>query len=64
MVRNDELSELLSRDQLLMVMANKQAFQGFTERPPQFPPTFKFEPGTADYDMKYLKRNIPFLVFY
>lgn len=52
MIRNDKLGELLKRDQLSIAMCEGRAFSDLVERLPQFPPTFKFEPGTDEYDMK------------
>ncbi|XP_055592840.1 phosphatidylinositol 4,5-bisphosphate 5-phosphatase A isoform X4 [Uranotaenia lowii] len=52
MVNRDELKKLIERDQLLLVRREGRAFQKLNERLPQFPPTFKFEPGTNEYDMK------------
>lgn len=52
MVKNDQLNELLKKDQLSIAMCEGRAFSELVERLPQFPPTFKFEPGTNDYDMK------------
>lgn len=52
MVKNDQLNELLKKDQLSIAMCEGRAFSELVERLPQFPPTFKFEPGTSDYDLK------------
>lgn len=52
MVANDELKELMKKDQLSLVRGAKQAFHQLQERLPQFPPTFKFEHGSNEYDMK------------
>ncbi|XP_055532481.1 phosphatidylinositol 4,5-bisphosphate 5-phosphatase A-like isoform X6 [Wyeomyia smithii] len=52
MVKHDELKKLIEKDQLLLVRREGRAFQKLNERLPQFPPTFKFEHGTNDYDMK------------
>lgn len=52
MVKQDKLSELLRKDQLMSLMCEGRAFSELVERTPLFPPTFKFEPGTNDYDMK------------
>lgn len=55
MVKEDKLGTLIERDQLKLVMNEKRAFHDMVERPPAFPPTFKFEPGTNDYDMKWVR---------
>lgn len=52
MIKNEQLGELLKNDQLSIAMCEGRAFSELVERLPQFPPTFKFEPGTSDYDMK------------
>lgn len=52
MVAKDELKKLIEKDQLLLVRREGRAFQNMQERLPQFPPTFKFEHGSNDYDMK------------
>ncbi|XP_058464325.1 phosphatidylinositol 4,5-bisphosphate 5-phosphatase A isoform X7 [Malaya genurostris] len=52
MVAKDQLKKLIDKDQLLLVRRENRAFQKLNERLPQFPPTFKFEQGTNDYDMK------------
>lgn len=52
MVARDELKKLIEKDQLLLVRREGRAFQKLQERLPQFPPTFKFEHGSNDYDMK------------
>lgn len=52
MVAKDELKKLIEKDQLLLVRREGRAFQKLQERLPQFPPTFKFEHGSNEYDMK------------
>ncbi|XP_050080452.1 phosphatidylinositol 4,5-bisphosphate 5-phosphatase A-like isoform X4 [Anopheles maculipalpis] len=52
MVARDELKQLIEKDQLLLVRREGRAFSQLQERLPQFPPTFKFEHGSNDYDMK------------
>lgn len=52
MVENDQLDKLIEKDQLLLVRRQKRAFHNLEERLPAFPPTFKFEHGTCDYDLK------------
>jgi inositol-1,4,5-trisphosphate 5-phosphatase len=52
MVNQEKFSDLLRKDQLMLVMCENKAFSQLVERSPQFPPTFKFVPGTNDYDMK------------
>ncbi|XP_040163687.1 phosphatidylinositol 4,5-bisphosphate 5-phosphatase A-like isoform X3 [Anopheles arabiensis] len=52
MVARDELKQLIEKDQLLLVRREGRAFAQLQERLPQFPPTFKFEHGSNEYDMK------------
>lgn len=52
LVEKDKLSELIQRDQLLLVRRDRRAFHQLEEKLPQFPPTFKFKENTSDYDMK------------
>jgi inositol polyphosphate 5-phosphatase INPP5J/K len=52
MIKEEKLGELLKKDQLMIAMCEGRAFSELVERLPQFPPTFKFEPGTSEYDMK------------
>lgn len=52
LVEDERLEELLEKDQLKLVMEQKRAFHNLTERMPNFPPTFKFEHGSSEYDMK------------
>lgn len=54
MIEKDCLSELLANDQLTLVRNQGRAFHHLNERLPAFPPTFKFEQGTHDYNMKYI----------
>lgn len=52
LIENDKLDGLIQRDQLSMIRRQGSAFARLEERLPAFPPTFKFEHGTSDYDMK------------
>lgn len=49
---------LLRHDQLLRTISEGQAFQHFCEAEITFPPTFKFDKRTKDYDTSY-KNRIP-----
>lgn len=51
-IEHDRLKELLVDDQLILVRNLGKAFYQLEERLPSFPPTFKFEHGTSEYDMK------------
>lgn len=50
--------ELLRHDQLLCSIAEERAFPGFAEGIITFPPTFKFDKGSDDYDTSH-KQRIP-----
>ena len=51
-------SSLLRHDQLLRTISEGRAFADFAEGEIQFPPTFKFDKGTLDYDTSH-KQRIP-----
>ncbi|XP_076262811.1 phosphatidylinositol 4,5-bisphosphate 5-phosphatase A-like isoform X1 [Rhynchophorus ferrugineus] len=51
-VLKKDLKKLFEHDQLRYVMRKGEAFSEFTEKDPEFPPTFKFDVGTNDYDHK------------
>jgi hypothetical protein len=50
--------QLLRYDQLRASIAEERAFPGFSEGKITFPPTFKFDKGTDDYDTSH-KERIP-----
>lgn len=52
LVEQDKLDELIAKDQLILVRQQERAFTELKERIPAFPPTFKFERGTSEYDLK------------
>jgi len=49
---------LLRHDQLLRTMSEGQAFPDFAEGEIRFPPTFKFDKGSMEYDTSH-KQRIP-----
>lgn len=51
-IKKGELTTLFDQDQLRSVMASGKAFSELTESIPDFPPTFKYEVGTSDYNYK------------
>lgn len=57
-ILSNDLQPLIREDQLLQQMRERQAFRGFTEADITFPPTFKFDPGTPDYDTS-TKQRVP-----
>ncbi|KIR73583.1 type I inositol-1,4,5-trisphosphate 5-phosphatase 1 [Cryptococcus deuterogattii CA1014] len=59
-IANGELAYLLEHDQLRKEMRTNHAFRlrNFAEAPITFAPTYKYDPGTHDYDSSE-KRRIP-----
>lgn len=51
-------TQLLRHDQLLRTISEGAAFSDFSEGEIKFPPTFKFDKGTPDYDTSH-KQRIP-----
>ncbi|XP_013183216.1 inositol polyphosphate 5-phosphatase K [Amyelois transitella] len=51
-IEKDKYTSLLKHDQLLAVMENGDAFSEFVEPEIRFPPTYKFNIGTDEYDVK------------
>lgn len=58
-VRDNNLSRLLDRDQLLVARRRIHAFalRAFEEMPIQFAPTYKYDVGTDNYDTSEKKRS-------
>ncbi|XP_014600519.1 PREDICTED: inositol polyphosphate 5-phosphatase K-like isoform X1 [Polistes canadensis] len=52
LVKKNQLNLLLERDQLKMVMRNGDAFAELHENDIEFPPTYKFEFASQDFDLK------------
>lgn len=52
LVKQKQLKELLERDQLKMVMREGQAFTELTEENITFPPTYKYEFDSQEFDLK------------
>eukprot|EP01084_Bolivina_argentea_P147094 257405_1 len=57
LIKAKKWNDLLGKDQLLNAMRNKEAFDGFNEYKINFQPTFKFEPGTNEYEQ--IKKRMP-----
>ncbi len=53
--------QLWSKDQLSVALRKGEAFKGFQEGPLVFPPTFKYDVGTDNYDTS-IKVSIILLV--
>lgn len=51
-IQQDKLNELIVKDELILVRQQGRAFSKLKERTPTFPPTFKFQRGTCEYDLK------------
>ncbi|KAI0169510.1 DNase I-like protein [Hypoxylon sp. FL1284] len=58
-VKQNNLTKLLERDQLLVARRRNPAFKlrAFEESPIEFPPTYKYDPGTDNYDTSEKKRS-------
>lgn len=56
LIANNDLDALLRRDQLLIEKAGGRAFAAFQELPIAFPPTYKYTPGTHDYERRANKK--------
>ncbi|CAG8248858.1 unnamed protein product [Penicillium olsonii] len=58
-VRQNNLTKLLDRDQLLLSRRKNPGFRlrSFTERPITFAPTYKYDVGTDEYDSSEKKRS-------
>lgn len=52
LVKQNQLNVLLEKDQLKTVMANGEAFAELIENKISFPPTYKYEFGSQNYDLK------------
>lgn len=50
LIKKGELSELYENDQLNLQMVHGKTFPFYTEKTPPFPPTYKFDLGTDEYD--------------
>lgn len=51
-MEKDKYASLLKHDQLLAVMDTGEAFSEFKEPEIRFPPTYKFNVGGDEYDIK------------
>lgn len=49
-IKEGKLTELLKADQMLQQRYQRKVFNGYTEGPITFLPTYKFDPGTDDWD--------------
>lgn len=58
-VKQNNLAKLLERDQLLVARRRNPAFKlrAFDEMPIEFPPTYKYDVGTDNYDTSEKKRS-------
>ena len=58
-IENGNISGLLKHDQLLIEKSKQSAFQGYTEGPITFLPTYKYVTGTDRYDREGKKIRMP-----
>ncbi|DBA00263.1 TPA: hypothetical protein N0F65_007907 [Lagenidium giganteum] len=56
MAESGDLHELVQRDQLLIERKRGNVFHGFEEGPLSFPPTYKFQAGTSQYEKRPEKK--------
>ena len=54
---NFQIQTLLKHDQLLNEMKRNNVFWDFIEMPIDFKPTYKYDPGTNDWDSRYMYTN-------
>lgn len=52
MIKENRLQDLFAKDQLSLIKNHERAFVELQEDKPTFAPTFKFEKGTSDYNLK------------
>lgn len=52
LVKKKQLEELFEKDQLKMVMQDGQAFAELNENTITFPPTYKYEFESQEFDLK------------
>ena len=50
LIERQEWRSLYPHDQLLVEREEGRVFEGFMEPPIYFPPTYKYDPGTDDFD--------------
>ncbi|KAJ1092614.1 hypothetical protein NDU88_005724 [Pleurodeles waltl] len=56
-IDNNKLGLLWEKDQLTMAKSTEHILKGFLEGPLKFPPTYKFDVGTNNYDTSAKKRK-------
>ncbi|XP_069475443.1 phosphatidylinositol 4,5-bisphosphate 5-phosphatase A [Ambystoma mexicanum] len=56
-IDNNKLGLLWEKDQLTMAKGTEHVLRGFLEGPLKFPPTYKFDVGTNNYDTSAKKRK-------
>jgi inositol polyphosphate 5-phosphatase INPP5B/F len=56
-IKNNELAYLREKDQLNIERLKGNVFQGFFEGELNFPPTYKYQPGTDDYEARPEKKK-------
>ncbi len=63
LMNENNFEKLRSYDQLITQRQNGTVFNDFTESPIEFPPTYKYDPGTNIYDTRYKYRLQDILTF-
>lgn len=48
----EDFSGIIKNDQLLQEMKRRRVFLNYNEGPIQFRPTYKYDPGTDDWDSR------------
>jgi phosphatidylinositol-bisphosphatase len=48
-----DFSNIFKSDQLYQEMQKRRVFKGYTEGPIAFRPTYRYDPGTDDWDSRY-----------
>lgn len=58
-IRSEDLASLLNHDQLLREIKFNRGcrFRGFSEGPLTFPPTYKYDPRSSEYDSSEKRRS-------
>lgn len=50
----NDYTSILKLDQLHQEMQKARVFRGYTEGPITFRPTYRYDPGTDDWDSRYI----------
>lgn len=61
LVSKNQFKSVLEADQLKQQHRIGNVFKGYKEGPINFAPTYKYDPGTNDWDSRYVYQNILYL---